>query len=288
MTKRIIIIAYILVGLVLFKFAFTYGYNEWVISKYEEENYDENFNLLEVANFNEPYIVYYNNGNVCYKRQDYERAIEYYETSLAKDPPEGKECPVRINLALAKLALLGEDCMTPEKIEDTIEILEECLAILSEEECATDEGDGHNNRAQRLYDEIKEMLEQAQQEQQQQQQQSQQESSDQSQQNSDQSQSDNSDQSQSDNSDQSQSDSNQSQDPSDGSQSDPSDGSQTESTMSDEEKRQSESLEQRQSEIEDEMEKRMSDSNDQRQKERKKSMAEGEDWNWDYDELPVW
>ena len=303
MIKRIIIIAYVLVGLVLFKFAFTYDYNEWVISKYEEENYDENFSLLEVANFNEPYIVYYNNGNVMYKRQDYEEAIKYYETALEKDPPEGKECPVRINLALAKLALLGDDAMAPENLEETIKVLKECLAILSEEECATDDGNGHNNRAQRLYDEIKEMLEQAEQQQQEQQEssnQDQSQNSDQSNQ-SDQSNSDQSDQSdQSQNSDQSnqsdQSNSDQSDtsngDPSDGSESesDPSDGSgqSSETTMSDEERRQSESLEKRQSQIEDEMERRMSDSNDKRQSDRKKSLEDMDDWNWDYDEVPVW
>ena len=284
MIKRIIIASYVLIGLVLFKFAFSYGYNEWVNGKYEEGDYTENYNLLEVANINEPYIVYYNNGNVMYQRQDYELAIEYFEKALTKNPPEEKECLIRINLVLSKLALLGEDAFSPEKIEDTIELLEECLGILSEKGCATDEGDGHNNRAQRLYDEIKEMLDQAKQEQQQQQQQQQ----------SDSDQSDSSNQSESsdpsDGSNQS-----ESSDPSDGSNqsesSDPSDGSDQSQQDEEESKRQSEEeskKEQRQSEIEDELEKRMSDSNDQRQEERKKSRSADEDWNWNYDEVPVW
>lgn len=284
MIKRIIIASYVLIGLVLFKFAFSYGYNEWVNGKYEEGDYTENYNLLEVANINEPYIVYYNNGNVMYQRQDYELAIEYFEKALTKNPPEEKECLIRINLVLSKLALLGEDAFSPEKIEDTIELLEECLNILSEKGCATDEGDGHNNRAQRLYDEIKEMLDQAKQEQQQQQQQQQ----------SDSDQSDSSNQSESsdpsDGSNQS-----ESSDPSDGSNqsesSDPSDGSDQSQQDEEESKRQSEEeskKEQRQSEIEDELEKRMSDSNDQRQEERKKSRSADEDWNWNYDEVPVW
>ena len=58
MRKTIIITVYVILGLLLFKFAFTYGYNEWVISKYEEEDYSENFALLEVMNVNETYIVY--------------------------------------------------------------------------------------------------------------------------------------------------------------------------------------------------------------------------------------
>ncbi len=174
MKKSITIAAYTIVLLLLFKFAFTYGYNEWVISKYEDGDYSENFSLLEVFNFTEPYIVYYNNGNVMYQKMDYEAAIEYYEQALDENPPEGKECPIRINLALAKLKLLGEDYLTPEKIEDTIDLLEECLDILSEEDCANEDDDGHDNRAQRLYNEIKEMLDQAQQEQEQQQQEQQQ------------------------------------------------------------------------------------------------------------------
>ena len=174
MRKTIIITVYVILGLLLFKFAFTYGYNEWVISKYEDGDYSENFSLLEVFNFTEPYIVYYNNGNVMYQKMDYEAAIEYYEQALDENPPEGKECPIRINLALAKLKLLGDDYLTPEKIEDTIDLLEECLDILSEEDCANEDDDGHDNRAQRLYNEIKEMLDQAQQEQEQQQQEQQQ------------------------------------------------------------------------------------------------------------------
>ena len=264
MKKRIIIAAYVIAGVIFFKFAFTYFYNEWVISKYEEGDYTENFNLLEVANVNEPYIVYYNNGNVLYQRQDYELAIEYYETALDNHPPEGKECPIRINLVLAKLELLGDDCFTPEKIDHTIDELYDCLDILSEEGCATDDDDGHDNRAQRLYNEIKEMLEQAEQEQQEQQQQQQQQ----------QQQSDQSDQS-------NQSDQSDSSDSNNGNN-----GSDT--TEDPAEKSRRESQEARQQEIEEEMDRRMSTANDQRQRERKKSQAEGDEWNFFYDEIPVW
>jgi len=171
MKKKIIIAAFTVVGLILFKFAFQFIYNEWVISKYEEQDYSENFNLLEMLNVNEPYIVYYNNGNVQYKLKNYKEAIKYYEQSLENNPPEGKECPIRINLALANLGLLKDDCFSEKEIDNTIAILKKCLEILSEDGCATDDGDGHDNRAQRLYDEIKELLEQAEQEKQEQEQQ---------------------------------------------------------------------------------------------------------------------
>ena len=274
MKKNIIIVCYSVVLVVLFKLAFTFGYNEWVISKYEEEDYSENFSLLEMFNVNEPYIVYYNNGNVMYQRKDYEAAIDYYEQALANNPPEGKECPIRINLALAKLALLEDDWLSEEKIEDSIELLEECLDILSEEECATEDGDGHDNRAQRLYDEIKELLDQAEQEQQQQEESKQQES----QQNSD-----DSNNSDSNNSDQSSESGDETSEGSDGSGNSDDEESKR---ASESEKEASESS--RQQEIEDEMSQRMDKSNDQRQEERKKNLQQGEEWNWNYDDQPVW
>ncbi|MBQ6270270.1 MAG: tetratricopeptide repeat protein [Clostridiales bacterium] len=257
MRKTIIITVYVILGLLLFKFAFTYGYNEWVISKYEEEDYSENFALLEVMNVNEPYIVYYNNGNVMYQRMDYEAAVDYYVQALEHNPPEGKECAIRINLALTKLEFLGDDFMMPQNIDKSIELLEECLDILSEDDCANDEGTGHNNRAQRLYNEIKDLLEELKKEKEQQETEP----------------SDSSDSSDSSN----QSDSNQSQSGQGESSQDPS-----------ESQSQSESIEQRQSEIEDEMERKMSSANDQRQQERKENQENAEDWNWYYDDHPVW
>ena len=269
MKKRIMIAAYTIVALLLIKFAFTYWYNEWVISKYEEGDYTENFSLLEAFNFTERYIVYYNNGNVMYQNKDYEAAIEYYEQALEEDPPEGKECPIRINLALAKLQLLGEDYLTEEKIDKTIKILKDCLDILSEEDCANDDGDGHDNRAQRLYDEIKEMLEQAQQEKEQQEKEK--EEQEQQQQQQDPNQDPNGDPNDP---------NNQNQDPNGGNEEDEEDKKKAQEEQ--------EKKEKRQQEIEDEMDKRMDKSNDQRQEERKKSQAQDEEWNWYYDEIPVW
>lgn len=258
MRKTIIIVAYVVLGLLLFKFAFTYGYNEWVISKYEEEDYSENFALLEVMNVSEPYIVYYNNGNVMYQRMDYEAALDYYKQALEHNPPEGKECAIRINMALTMLKFLPEDYANPEKIDDSIKLLEDCLDVLSEDDCANEYGNGHNNRAQRLYDEIKDILDHLRDEKEQQE-------SEQSQQDSQQQQSD-------------QTDTNQS-----GGQ----DGSQT--TMDPQESmEQSQSQESRQQEIEDELESKMDSANGQRQQERNRNQENMEDWNWYYDDHPVW
>ncbi|MBO4747462.1 MAG: hypothetical protein J5607_05340 [Clostridiales bacterium] len=258
MRRSIIVVAYVVLGLLLFKFAFTYGYNEWVISKYEDEDYSENFALLEVMNVSEPYIVYYNNGNVMYQRMDYEAALEYYEKALDNNPPEGKECAIRINMALTKLKFLPEDYTNPEKIDDSIELLEDCLDILSEDDCANEYGDGHNNRAQRLYDEIKDILDHIRDEKEQQESQSQQ-----------------------------QSDPSNQSDPSDSNQSGGQNGSDTQ--MSPEESQSlSESQESRQQDIEDELESKMSSAQGQRQRERKSNEENMEDWNWYYDDHPIW
>ena len=251
MTKKTIIyIAFSVLGLVLLKFAFTYFYNEWVISKYNDGYYKENFTLLENMNFTERYIVYYNNGNVFYKQRNYQEAIENYEIALELDPPEedDRDCQIRINLALAKLALLPEKPANDEELDDMIKVLKECLDILSEHECATEDGDGHNNRAQRLYDEIKQMLDELEQQK--------------NQQSSEESNSDSSDTDES-----SESDGNGNGDG--GSTNPPPDGN-------------------RQSQMQSELSQRMSRANEERQKEQRQAQGQAQDWNWYYDEEPVW
>ena len=49
--------------------------NENFISKYEDEKYDNlDENSLYTMNFNEPYLVYYNSGNVEYRNGEYAQA----------------------------------------------------------------------------------------------------------------------------------------------------------------------------------------------------------------------
>lgn len=255
MTKKTIIyVAFSILGLVLLKFAFTYFYNEWVKSKYNDGYYKENFSLLENMNFTERYIVYYNNGNVFYKQRNYQDAIDNYEIALEMDPPEedDRDCQIRINLSLAKLALLPEEPANEEELDETIKVLKECLDILSEHECATEDGDGHNNRAQRLYDEIKQRLDELEN----QKEQSQQESDD----------SSNSDQS----------------DTNESSQNEGSGGG-SDSDLSSETPDSN-----RQSQMQSELSERMSRANEERQQQQRQAQGQAQDWNWYYDEEPVW
>lgn len=111
------------------------------------------------------YIYLYNQGNNRYERMDYTGAIESYQQALNANPPHFKECSVRVNLALAMIYNMGEDWAAPENIENSINTLMEARDILLEDDCATDEGNGHSEPAQQLKDEIDKLLEQLQQQQ---------------------------------------------------------------------------------------------------------------------------
>lgn len=43
-------------------------------------------NFLYIINLNNPYIVYYNQGNIFYKNKNYKKAIKYYKKALAQKP----------------------------------------------------------------------------------------------------------------------------------------------------------------------------------------------------------
>lgn len=111
------------------------------------------------------YIFIYNTGNNRYERMDYAGAIESYEQALAAHPPHFKECSVRVNLALAMIYNMGEAWAAPENVENSIQTLMAAREILLEDECATEEGDGHSEPAQQLKEEIDKLLEQLQQQQ---------------------------------------------------------------------------------------------------------------------------
>lgn len=91
----------LIIGLILLKLTFTFTLNKIIISRYNRSIYDNMIKILYVFNFNEPYIVYYNHGNILYQQNNYAESIKKYETSLQKKPPEKKVCDIRVNLSLA-------------------------------------------------------------------------------------------------------------------------------------------------------------------------------------------
>lgn len=160
MNKKILTIIEIILLLILIKLFLTFLLNGIFITKYNKEKYDINdLKILSLINFPESYIFHYNQGNVFYQNGKYDEAIEEYYTSLEKNPPEKKECSIRINLALAKLKTLKSE--TEENKKKNIEILKQARKILCENGCANEnDSNGHNEKAQELKDDIDKKLKQ--------------------------------------------------------------------------------------------------------------------------------
>lgn len=106
------------------------------------------------------YVVHYNLGNMHYREYDCPLMLEQYEKALEKNVPEGKECRIRVNYALALIKTLDSEYAQPNQVDNSIMILEEAREKLLADNCATEEGRGHSAEAEQLKKEIDEILEQ--------------------------------------------------------------------------------------------------------------------------------
>lgn len=158
MKRKIITCIYLVCFFICAKQLFTYVYNENLISKYNKQVYHTSTAPLFVFNFFEPYIAHYNAGNMYYKNGEYSKAIKEYEKALEEKTPKFKECCIRVNLALSMIGLIGEDYDAPENIDATIDQLKEARAVLLDNGCATEDGDGHSDTAEKLKEEIDELI----------------------------------------------------------------------------------------------------------------------------------
>lgn len=148
--KKILIIIIIILSLILLKFSSTYIVNEVIINSYEDKEYDTNLiNYLYFLNITEPYIVYYNHGNLLYQNKSYDLAITKYNEALLHNPPKDRVCNIRINLALSYLATIDE-----QNIEETLDILNSAKDVLLKDNCATIDDDGISPNAQQLKEDI--------------------------------------------------------------------------------------------------------------------------------------
>ncbi|MDE6314478.1 MAG: tetratricopeptide repeat protein [Lachnospiraceae bacterium] len=155
--KRVEIAIWTLLLLCFLVFFVNYIANEGIIRKYEKGKYTEN--KLSVLGFMEPYISHYNRGNILYKMDDYEAAVEEYERALRLNPPHDRECKIRINLVLAMVASIDSDEITESNVNEVIQLLEEGEDILYEHGCARSDDNGHNEDAQKLKEDIDKFLE---------------------------------------------------------------------------------------------------------------------------------
>ena len=156
--KRIWICVCILLLLLSFNLTFHYFYNEHMIEKYNHQEYSLGGNPLLFCNWFQPYVAHYNMGNIYYQNEEYADAMYEYQRALDANPGKGKECSVRINLALAILKTMETDYDSEENVEDSLEKLREARSVLLEEDCATEAGDGHSETAEELKCEIDEMI----------------------------------------------------------------------------------------------------------------------------------
>lgn len=156
--KKILIGIYIVMLLICSKLAFNFIYNGIVVAAYHQYNYSVTMKPLLIFNWSEPYIAHYNQGNIYYQNYSFEDAILSYGEALEANPPKEKECDIRINLALAMLGTMEEDYTAPENVETSLEILLGAKEVLLENDCATENGDGHNSTAEQLKEEIEAMI----------------------------------------------------------------------------------------------------------------------------------
>lgn len=134
-----------------------YNSNEKMIKNYNKHRYEEN--SLAALGVTQPYIAPYNLGNVYYQRGDYDLAIEQYNKALSFNPPEGKDCMIRINLVLANLVTFDEAAVTLDTYDEVIEFLRSMQNILCEKGCAhMEDSKGHNDDAQQLNEDIEDCI----------------------------------------------------------------------------------------------------------------------------------
>lgn len=104
-------------------------------------------------------ITHYNHGNDLYQKGDYDGAIKSYTKALKWNPPENKECSIRINLVLAMLAKIDEN----DDVQNIIKELKEAREVLCENGCANENDNlGHSDKAEQLKSDIDDMLNQLQ------------------------------------------------------------------------------------------------------------------------------
>jgi tetratricopeptide (TPR) repeat protein len=152
--KRVIKIIIAVILVLGFHLTIRYGINELFINKYKGNKYDiKSLLLLKIINIPESYIVYFNEGNAYYQKNEYEKAILDYQKAL-ESVNKKRVCDVRTNLALSKLALIQFD----ESNNNIRFELEEVQEVLLGNSCASEDHNGRDESSQKLYDQIEELL----------------------------------------------------------------------------------------------------------------------------------
>ncbi len=167
-----ILLAGVLTFLCALFFISVWSINSYYVSEAKKGKYHPEIEkILTVFSIPDEYVIWYNLGNAYYEKGNYEKAEEAYLRALKCGIPYEKECPVRVNLALAMMAQLSDEeweafleCSSPQEINALSRKVEKTLLdardVLTEDGCAGKEDEkGHDKDAQRLKEEIDELLE---------------------------------------------------------------------------------------------------------------------------------
>ncbi len=152
MKRKVLIAVYIILILITLKLVYSNVVNSILISKYNKGEYsEEQAKALTILNFPQSYVAYYNYGDILYQKGEYEEAIKQYEKALKGNPPEDRECSIRINYALAVCETVKVNEKDQESIKSAIETYENAINILTEKGCANkNDNNGHSQKAEKL------------------------------------------------------------------------------------------------------------------------------------------
>lgn len=150
------LVVFLLAAFTLVKVVINHGY----VQAYNNGDYDTTMEeKLRILNFPQGYLPYYNLGNAAYQKGDYIEAIGLYSRALEQYPPEGKDCDIRVNQALALCNTIDfSNIRSQSKLEEAITTLYTARDVLMENGCANDENTGHDPEAQQLKNDIDAMI----------------------------------------------------------------------------------------------------------------------------------
>lgn len=155
--KKVLNIIWIMLFCLLIVLLVNYSNNEKMISKFNNKVYE--LNKTSSLGFMEPYISYYNAGNVYYMRKDYAKAENQFKKAVSLLPPKGRNSKVRINLALSIATPVNPEYISIDEIDDTVEHLREAQQYLLYKNFANTDGlSGTNRKAQLLYNDIEDLI----------------------------------------------------------------------------------------------------------------------------------
>ena len=153
--KNALKVTLVLFLLILIKLILSFTLNAIVIFHYNRGSYQKNLiSVLKMINTNEPYIVYYNEGNIFYREKEYDKAISNYEISLKKNPPKSRVCDIRINMTLAMI----ENINFKGADYEILNALTKARENLYNEHCADkNDATGESKEAEELEDAIRDL-----------------------------------------------------------------------------------------------------------------------------------